>query len=57
MADAITQALGAAYLIWIGVIMSATGGHLSSIVFKVFPVGVGVFMAFNLYARFMGWPL
>lgn len=57
MADTIAQALGAAYLIWIGVIMDATGGFGSSFVFKVFPVTVGVFMAFNIYARFMGWPL
>ena len=57
MLDQIVQALGAAWLIWIGVIMNATGGYTSSFIFKVVPVCLGTFMAFNLYARLMGWPL
>lgn len=56
MTSLIIQGLAAAYLVWIGVIMKADS-HLASAVFKVFPVVTGGFLAFNVYAQFMGWPV
>ncbi|WP_157952785.1 hypothetical protein [Agrobacterium pusense] len=57
MAELIVQAISAAYLAWIGLIMKAEGGLASSFIFKVFPLCAGVFLGFHVYARLMGWAI
>lgn len=62
MIDAITHAFAAAFLIFWGSKMETSGSNLFLAAFmylvgKVAPVLVGILFAFNLYARFMGWPV
>lgn len=62
MIDILTDAFATAFLI-IGVAKLQTRGpNLPSeigmyLLFKVAPVAVGLKFAFDLYARYMGWPV
>lgn len=62
MIDVLTHAFAAAFLIFWGAKMNVTGSHLVIevmlyLIAKVAPVCVGLKFSFDLYARFMGWPV